>query len=83
MILDFRDKLKAAGKPVELVFVSVDEGDAEVAAFRRVNPQLPAGPRVKEPDLLEPWLESLGLDGNAAFLSQKVQDGSNVLITLF
>src|SRR5262245_9509681 len=37
----WRDKLAAAGKPFELVFVSVDEADDVIAEFRKLHPDTP------------------------------------------
>jgi thiol-disulfide isomerase/thioredoxin len=68
-LLDWRKRLAAAGTPLELVFLSVDESAATVESFARAHPNLPLGPRVKnaaDPAALTAWLGSLGLDASAA-----------------
>jgi len=57
----WRDKLAAAGKRVELAFVSVDDSDAEVAGFRKAHPDLPPTIRIASSDKRTAWLKSLGL----------------------
>jgi thiol-disulfide isomerase/thioredoxin len=52
--------------PVDLVLLSVDDGDEVVAKYRERHPELPAGPRLKDIDALESWLLGLGLDRGAA-----------------
>jgi thiol-disulfide isomerase/thioredoxin len=60
-----RDKLVAAGKQVELTFVSVDESDADIAAFRRDHPGTPPSLRIASSDQRAAWLRSLGLGDGA------------------
>jgi thiol-disulfide isomerase/thioredoxin len=59
----WREKLTTAGKPFELAFVSVDESDAEVAAFRKAHPDAPPSMRLAEPGKYLPWFHDLGLPG--------------------
>ena len=61
----WRDKLAAAGKRVELTFVSVDESDAEVAEFRRDHPDAPPSLRVAGSAQRTAWLRALGLSDGA------------------
>ena len=61
----WRAKLAAAGRPVELVFVSVDDGDAEVAAFRASHPGTPPSIRVASAEQRAVWLKGLGLGDGA------------------
>lgn len=60
----WREKLGAAGKPYELVFVSVDENEADLAEHRRAHPETPASPRLKQPDKQHEWFAALGLKGS-------------------
>jgi len=62
-LAQWRDKLAAAGKPFELSFVSVDETDEVLAAFRTAHPNTPASPRLAKPDEQGTWFAALGLDG--------------------
>lgn len=61
----WRDKLAAAGKHVELAFVSVDESDADVAAFRASHPDTPPSIRIAGADKRAAWLKGFGLDDGA------------------
>ena len=58
----WREKL---GVKYELAFVSVDENEADLAEFRKANPQTPASPRLADPAKQADWYVSLGLDGGA------------------
>jgi thiol-disulfide isomerase/thioredoxin len=60
-----RDQLAAAGKRVELTFVSIDDADAEVAGFRKDHPDAPASIRVAGSDQRTAWLKSLHLGDGA------------------
>jgi thiol-disulfide isomerase/thioredoxin len=61
----WRDKLAAAGRPIELAFVSVDDSDAEIEAFRKAHPETPPSLRVAGVDQRAAWLKSIGLDDGA------------------
>jgi thiol-disulfide isomerase/thioredoxin len=64
-IAAWRDKLAAAGKQVELTFVSVDDAADDVEAFRKSHPGLPPSIRIASADARGAWLGSLGLaDGS-------------------
>ena len=58
----WREKL---GASYELAFISIDENDADVAAFRKAHPDAPASPRLADPAKQGEWLVSLGLDSGA------------------
>lgn len=58
----WREKL---GGTYELAFISVDESDADIAAFRHAHPDAPASPRLADPAKQGEWLVSLGLDSGA------------------
>ncbi|TMQ06322.1 MAG: TlpA family protein disulfide reductase [Deltaproteobacteria bacterium] len=64
-LVAWRDKLTAAGKRVELTFVSVDDSDADVAGFRRDHPQAPPSLRVASSEQRTAWLRSLGVSDGA------------------
>ena len=63
-IAKWRDKLNAAGKHVELAFVSVDENDADLAAFKKDHPDAPLSARLADPKIQPQWFQELGLDAN-------------------
>lgn len=58
----WREKL---GAKYELAFISIDDNDADLAAFRQEHPSTPASPRLADPSKQADWLVSLGLDGGA------------------
>jgi thiol-disulfide isomerase/thioredoxin len=60
-----RNQLAAAGKRIELTFVSVDDSDAEVAEFRRDHPDVPPSLRVAGAAQRGAWLHALGLSDGA------------------
>ena len=65
-LLAWRDKLAAAGKPVELAFLSVDEDEAEVAGFRKAHPGLPPSTiRIASAEQRAAWLDSYHLSDGA------------------
>ncbi|MEZ0314366.1 MAG: TlpA family protein disulfide reductase [Myxococcota bacterium] len=61
----WRQRLGQQGKAVDLVYLSVDDDAAAVAAFRETN-GVGRGPRVRAMDALTPWLTMLGLDSAAS-----------------
>ena len=61
----WRAKLAAAGKQVELAFVSVDDSDADVAGFRASHPDTPPSIRIAGADKRAAWLKGFGLDDGA------------------
>jgi len=62
-LIAWKDKLAASGKKFELAFVSVDETDDDLAAFKKLHPATPASPRLAKPDEQAAWYAALGLDG--------------------
>jgi thiol-disulfide isomerase/thioredoxin len=58
----WREKLLAAGRPVDLAFVSVDESSADVAAFRKLHPEMPDSARLVDSNKQGAWFTALGLD---------------------
>jgi len=63
-IRGWRDKLNGAGKHVELAFVSVDETDADLAAFKKDHADAPLSARLADPKVQPQWFQELGLDAN-------------------
>jgi thiol-disulfide isomerase/thioredoxin len=61
----WRGKLAAAGHPVDLAFVSVDDSPDDVAAFLKLHPDIPSAPRLAEPAKQGAFLTSLGLDATS------------------
>jgi thiol-disulfide isomerase/thioredoxin len=61
----WRDKLVAAGKPIELSFLSVDDDDADVEAFRKAHPGMPPSIRVAGSEQRAAWLKTFGLSDGA------------------
>ena len=64
-ILDWKEKLSSTGHPTEVVFVSVDAADVDLAAFAKTHPQVADSLRISDPEQLPNWLTSLGLPANA------------------
>jgi thiol-disulfide isomerase/thioredoxin len=58
----WRDRLAAAGRPVDLAFVSVDDSSDDVAAFRKLHPEMPDSPRLADPSKQGAFFTALGLD---------------------
>ena len=57
----WRDKLAAGGKKLELVFVSVDEDEADVTKFRKLYPEAPPSTRLVDGSQSAAWFKELGL----------------------
>ena len=49
----------------ELQFVSVDESDDDIAAYRKLHPETPPSVRLAKPDAQGAWFAQLGLDAGA------------------
>jgi thiol-disulfide isomerase/thioredoxin len=64
-IVAWKEKLAAAGKKVDLQFVSVDDNDADVAAFRASHPATPPSMRVTSAAERAAWLKTFQLDDGA------------------
>lgn len=62
-LVAWRDKLRAAGKKLEVSFISVDESDADIAEFRKAHTNAPASARLIATKDQEAWFKQLGLDG--------------------
>jgi thiol-disulfide isomerase/thioredoxin len=64
-IADWKAKLDATGHPTEVVFVSVDGADVDLAGFTTTHPEVEGTLRISDPEQLGPWLVGLGLPENA------------------
>ena len=64
-LLAWKDKLAAAGKKVDLQFVSVDDNDADVTAFRAAHPEMPSSLRITSAAERAAWLKTFQLDDGA------------------
>lgn len=78
-IVDWKEKLAATGKPVEVVFVSVDGADVDLAAFAKSHPEVEGTLRISDPELLPSWLGGLGLPENAVLPIHLFVDGKSRL----
>lgn len=74
----WRERLSRAGVKLELTFVSADADDEAVARFRAEHPDTPDSVRLESPDVLEPWLESLGVPGASLPVHVFVDPGGRV-----
>jgi thiol-disulfide isomerase/thioredoxin len=75
-LVRFRDRLEAEGTAVDLVFLSADQDDEAVAAFRANHDALPEGPRIADPTSLPAWAASIGLDEGATLPIHVFADAS-------
>lgn len=64
-LLRWRDQRAAAGAPVELTFVSVDDGDEEIRAFRVDHPDAPPSIRIAGAEQRAAWLKGMRLSDSA------------------
>jgi thiol-disulfide isomerase/thioredoxin len=74
----WRDKLAAAGRRVELTFVSVDDDAAEVDAFRASHPGTPPSLRLASADRRAAWLKGFGFDDGAIPIHLFVSPGNRL-----
>ena len=61
----------------DLQFVSVDEAEADVAAFRKLHPETPPSARLAKADSQGAWFTALGLDAAAPIPVHIFVDPSN------
>lgn len=64
-LIAWRDQRAAAGKPIELSFVSIDDADADVDAFRAAHLGSPPSVRIAGADQRTAWLQRYGLSDGA------------------
>lgn len=56
-----KTKLAAGGRKVELTFVSIDEKEDDIAAFRKAHPDTPETARLAKLDNQATWFSALGV----------------------
>ncbi len=56
-----KTKLTAAGRKVELAFVSIDEKEDDITAFRKAHPDTPETARLAKLDNQAAWFSALGV----------------------
>jgi thiol-disulfide isomerase/thioredoxin len=61
-LVKWQSQLAAAGHPVDLAFVSVDEKDSDLVTFKKDHPGTPDSPRIADPKKQDAWFASLGAD---------------------
>lgn len=66
MLATLKSKFAADNLPLSLVFLSVDAGAEEVAAFEGKHGKIEGGLQIKDANTLPQWLASVGLDENTA-----------------
>jgi thiol-disulfide isomerase/thioredoxin len=59
-LVRWHDKLK-----VDLAFISIDESEDDVTAFRKIHADWPASLRLSDPKTQQAWFKSVGLDAGA------------------
>jgi thiol-disulfide isomerase/thioredoxin len=65
MIAGWEKRLSSTDKPLETLFVSVDEDAETLSRFLASRPAFPRSLRLTDPDTLPGWLKSLKLDEGA------------------
>jgi thiol-disulfide isomerase/thioredoxin len=65
LLTRWQSALAGEGLRFDLVFLSVDESDDLVSAFRDKYPATPPSLRLERPDVLPPWLAELGIGEGA------------------
>ena len=64
-LVKWQSQLAAAGHPIDLAFVSVDDKDSDLVAFKKDHPGTPDSPRLADSKTQDAWLASLGVDSGA------------------
>ena len=72
----WRDKLSAT-RAIELAFVSVDESEDDVVAFRKLHADTPASLRIADTKQQEAWFAQLGLAGSPPIPIHVFVDAAN------
>ena len=66
LLTSWQKQLAGEGLKVELLFISADDSDAEIDAWRKQHPQTPASLRIDKPETALPtWLGAIGIGENA------------------
>ena len=77
LLTAWQKQLAGEGLNVELVFVSADESDEQVEAYRKRHPQTPPTLRLEKSDNLQGWLENIGVGANAPIPIHLIVDPSS------
>ncbi|HEU5057466.1 MAG TPA: TlpA disulfide reductase family protein [Kofleriaceae bacterium] len=77
LLATWQKQLGGEGLKVDLVFLSADENDQQVAEFRKKHPQTPESLRIDKPDSLPTWLGAIGLGENAPIPVHVLIDPAN------
>jgi thiol-disulfide isomerase/thioredoxin len=64
-LVEWKDRLRTSGVSVDLVFISADRSDEEIAAFREEHPNIPGSARIADVAGLSTWVTTFGLDEGA------------------
>jgi len=66
LLAAWQKQLAGEGLAFELLFISADDSDAEIEAWRKQHPQTPASLRIDKPETALPtWLGAIGIGENA------------------
>ncbi len=65
LIARFQGELSSKGTPIALELISVDVSNEQIQKFSETHPEAKQSLRATDPNALEPWLVSLGLDAGA------------------
>lgn len=74
MIVEWAARMRGDQAEVDLVFVSADASDEAVAAFRASHPSAPDTLRVADPQALQAWVTTVGLDAGATLPIHVITD---------
>jgi thiol-disulfide isomerase/thioredoxin len=74
MLRAWQTELAAAGTPMEVVFLSVDETAEDIERYRREHPEAPRRFRVADPEGVPAWVAQHGLDSGATIPVHVVVD---------
>lgn len=66
LLKGWRSRFEEDRLPLDVVFLSVDDAQDEVDAFRSAHPQAPESHRIADREALGPWLTALGLGESTA-----------------
>jgi thiol-disulfide isomerase/thioredoxin len=66
MVFSWKDRLTAAGHPVDVQLLSVDASNDEVEQYQGLHSEVNGTVRMAEPGAVQAYLTSLGLDGGAS-----------------
>jgi thiol-disulfide isomerase/thioredoxin len=76
-LVEWRDKLAKDGKPIDLVFLSVDADKADLDRFYAKQKNFPPTVRIGDTATLPSWLDAVGLDAGTPIPIHLFLDGEN------